>query len=72
VGISSGPFEILIRLFCHSNDELYEFLSKEIGRISGVKGMETMIQLKVIKRTFAWLLPEDEASEVSSTQSVTK
>lgn len=55
VGICSGPNQLLITILAVSPEELSEFITNELGDISGIITTETMFHLKYLKRTLGWL-----------------
>ena len=56
----TGPYTILVKLYCRDNEHLMELLNRKIQEISGVTATETLISLEQsIKRH----LPVDYQSE---------
>ncbi|HEY8599744.1 MAG TPA: Lrp/AsnC family transcriptional regulator [Thermomicrobiales bacterium] len=54
VGIATGPYDLLIEGMLRSNEHLQRFLSRRLGVIDGIKGMQTAHILDVPKITFDW------------------
>ncbi|MCL5959394.1 MAG: Lrp/AsnC family transcriptional regulator [Chloroflexi bacterium] len=60
VGIASGSSDVIIAAFFRSNEELLEFLTSRLGAVPGIRHGETSHLLKVVKRTYDWIRPEQQ------------
>jgi Lrp/AsnC family transcriptional regulator for asnA, asnC and gidA len=54
VVVTAGSFDLLVEVVCESDDHLLELLSKRIRSISGVRGTESFVYLKLHKQTYSW------------------
>lgn len=63
VGVSTGAYDLIIGVLFRSNEELFSFLTVKLAGIPGVRKTETSHILKVLKRTYDWVRPDDEAIE---------
>ena len=59
VGVTTGAYELIIAALFRSNDELLQFVTTKLGRIPGVRSAQTSHVLKVLKRTYDWVMRED-------------
>ncbi len=59
VGVVTGAFDVAAGASFRSNEHLHEFLSKKLGSIRGVRRTVTSIFLKVVKRSFKYVVPTD-------------
>ncbi len=57
VGASVGRYDILVEGFFTDNAHMQRFLTEEIGRLDGVKDVETSLILEVAKFAYDWSLP---------------
>ena len=55
VFVCLGRYDVLVWGLFQGQEELYSFITKELGRIPGIIGTETMIGLGVMKLSFAFL-----------------
>ena len=55
VGYTTGPIQILSGVHAPSTENLSEFVTKELIRIKGITGIETLTYMKVLKQTFTWI-----------------
>ena len=55
VGISTGPYDILISACFKSNGQLLDFLAGKIATLEGVKRIQTHIILDVAKHGYDWV-----------------
>jgi DNA-binding Lrp family transcriptional regulator len=55
--VTTGPFGILFTALFQSNEALDTFLSKELGKIRGIRHVATVNILRLTKRTFAYGVP---------------
>ena len=58
VGICSGSNQILISVMFQSPERLSRFITNELARIPGMIRTDTLLSLKVVKRTLGWLQPD--------------
>lgn len=49
---TSGYSDLLCETVLHDNDALYEFTTEVLGRLSGIKQVETNLELATVKRAF--------------------
>jgi Lrp/AsnC family transcriptional regulator for asnA, asnC and gidA len=54
VGLSSGRYDIIVEAFFVDQEHLLDFVSNELGALSGVTTVETSIILKVVKFSYEW------------------
>ncbi len=57
IGVTTGAFDIFFTAVFRSNDELYEFISRKLARIPGIRHTATSSILRLAKRTFAYGVP---------------
>lgn len=57
VTVTTGASDLVVAAIFRSNDELLEFLSKDVGGIEGVLRTSTAYSIRVVKRAFD-LFPE--------------
>jgi Lrp/AsnC family transcriptional regulator for asnA, asnC and gidA len=55
LGYISGPIQLLAGIHASSTENLSEFVTKELIKIKGIIGIETISFLKVLKQTFTWI-----------------
>ncbi len=54
VGLSSGRYDIIVESFFVDQEHLLDFVSNQLGSLSGVTTVETSIILKVVKFSYEW------------------
>lgn len=54
VGMSSGRYDLIVEAFFVDQEHLLEFVTGELGKLSGITGLETSIILKVVKFSYEW------------------
>ncbi len=59
VGITTGTYDLIIATLFKSNEDLLQFVTTKLGRIPGVRSTQTSHVLKVLKRTYDWVMRED-------------
>ena len=59
VGVTTGTYDLMIAALFRSNEELLQFVTEKLGTLPGVKSTQTSHVLKVLKRTFDWVMRED-------------
>ena len=57
VVICTGPYDILIEVACHSNDDLLSFISDKLAKVAGVREIETFLYLRTVKDSDQWSIP---------------
>jgi Lrp/AsnC family transcriptional regulator, regulator for asnA, asnC and gidA len=57
LGLSTGRYDIIIEAFFNDTEHLLSFVSKRLGSLSEVSGVETSIILRVDKFSYEWELP---------------
>ncbi len=57
--ISTGRYDIIAWMMFQEPEDLSDFLRTELGNIPGLVSVETMINLKIIKASFAYLAEEN-------------
>jgi DNA-binding Lrp family transcriptional regulator len=55
VGIYSGPTQLIVAVFAASSDDLSNFVNQEISLIPGIRRVDWLIHMNILKRTFSWL-----------------
>ncbi len=58
VVICTGPYDILIEVACHNNDDLLDFISNKLAKVEGVREIETFLYLRIVKDSDQWTVPE--------------
>ncbi len=56
----TGPYTILVKLFCRDNEHLMELLNRKIQEIEGVTATETLISLEQSIKRHIPIVPEEE------------
>ena len=59
VGVTTGTYDLVIAALFRSNDELLQFVTTKLGRVDGVRSTQTSHVLRVLKRTYDWVMRED-------------
>jgi Lrp/AsnC family transcriptional regulator, regulator for asnA, asnC and gidA len=54
VGLSSGRYDIIVEAFFVDQEHMLNFVSNQLGSLSGVTTVETSIILKVVKFSYEW------------------
>ena len=54
VVITAGRFDMICEVVCEDNEHLLRVLSEELARIDGVRGTETMVELRFVKESYRW------------------
>jgi Lrp/AsnC family transcriptional regulator for asnA, asnC and gidA len=54
VGLATGRYDILVEAFFTDQEHLLDFVSKRLGSLDGVTGLETSVILKVAKFSYEW------------------
>lgn len=54
VAVTTGVSDIWLHAMFRSNDEVYDFISKKLGSIRGIRKCETATVLRITKRSFAY------------------
>lgn len=54
IGITLGHYDILIEAWFKSNQEMLNFVTNTLGRISGIQRSETLQVLKLVKYGYDW------------------
>jgi Lrp/AsnC family transcriptional regulator for asnA, asnC and gidA len=54
VVVTAGRFDMICEVVCEDNEHLLRVLSEELGRIDGVLGTETMVELRFVKESYRW------------------
>jgi Lrp/AsnC family transcriptional regulator for asnA, asnC and gidA len=57
VGMSTGRYDVIVEAFFHDQEHLLDFVSKQLGGLPGVTGVETSLILKVAKFSYEWEIP---------------
>lgn len=60
VGVTTGTYDLMIAALFRSNEELLQFVTAKLGTTPGVRSTQTSHVLKVLKRTFDWVMREDQ------------
>ena len=60
VVICTGPYDIIIEVACHSNDELLSFISDKLAKVEGVREIETFLYLRIVKDSDQWNVPQPQ------------
>ena len=54
LAVTNGEFNITLSAVFKSNDKLYDFLTRRLGGMTGIRRSITSIFLRVVKRTFVY------------------
>jgi Lrp/AsnC family transcriptional regulator for asnA, asnC and gidA len=54
VGVSTGRYDLIVEAFFANHEHLLDFVSQELGGMSGVTAIETSLILKVAKFSYEW------------------
>jgi Lrp/AsnC family transcriptional regulator, regulator for asnA, asnC and gidA len=54
VVMCAGSFDLLAELVCEDDERLLQVLNDSVRSISGVRGTETFLYLKLAKQTYTW------------------
>ncbi len=54
VAVTTGVSDVWVNAMFRSNEEVYDFISKQLGQIRGIRRCETSSVLRVKKRSFAY------------------
>jgi Lrp/AsnC family transcriptional regulator for asnA, asnC and gidA len=54
VVITAGRFDMICEVVCEDNEHLLRVLSEELAAIEGVRGSETMVELRFVKESYRW------------------
>ena len=57
MGICTGEFDILAAALFRSNNHMYEFLTRHLGRMRGIGSTTTSSIIRIVKRDFAYPVP---------------
>lgn len=57
VGASTGRYDLIIEAFFSDQEHLLEFVSTQLGGMSGITAVETSLILKVTKFSYEWEIP---------------
>lgn len=57
VGVSTGRYDVILESFFLNQEHLLEFVSKKLGSLDGVTGVETSLILRVAKFSYEWEIP---------------
>jgi Lrp/AsnC family transcriptional regulator for asnA, asnC and gidA len=66
VACSIGENDISIQVVGHNTDEVYQFVTNEIGKIPGVRKTTTSIVPVVLKDVYQWKIPRAACSSDTS------
>ncbi len=62
VGITTGGYDVLAAAVFRSNQELLDFITRRLSRVSGIVRTTTSSVLEVVKRTPTFIAPGDGAT----------
>ena len=54
VVLTAGAFDVLCEVVCEDDDHLLDVINRRIRSISGVRGTQSFVYLKLRKQTYAW------------------
>jgi len=66
VACSIGESDISIQIVGHDTNEVYQFVTNEIGKIPGVRKTTTSIVPLVLKDVYQWRIPKGACGSVST------
>jgi DNA-binding Lrp family transcriptional regulator len=50
VGATTGPTNLVASVLCRDNDDLYRYMTERVGRIDGVRDLEVVPAMRVVKQ----------------------
>lgn len=62
LGVSTGIYDLIVVAQFRSTEELFAFLTVKIAAIPGIRKTETSHILKVLKRTYDWVRPDEHTT----------
>jgi Lrp/AsnC family transcriptional regulator for asnA, asnC and gidA len=68
VACSIGERDLSVQVVARSNEEIYAFATKVIGKLPGVRKTKTSIVPIVIKDVYQWRVPHSSTPEAGSEQ----
>lgn len=63
VAITTGAFDISVGAVFRNNRELYDFLTDDVAKISGITRTQTSHVLRTLKRVHDWIIYEPEEDD---------
>ena len=54
VVITAGRFDMICEVVCEDNEHLLRVLADQLATIDGVRGSETMVELRFVKESYRW------------------
>jgi Lrp/AsnC family transcriptional regulator for asnA, asnC and gidA len=54
VGMSAGRYDVMVEAFFSDQEHMLEFVTDNLGSLTGITDVETSIILKVIKFSYEW------------------
>ena len=54
VVITAGRFDMICEVVCEDNEHLLRVLSEDLAGIEGIRGSETMVELRFVKESYRW------------------
>lgn len=59
VALTTGNFDIIIEGYWADNEQLSNFLLKELRTVPGVNGPQTSLLLRIVKQSYDWGVPDE-------------
>jgi DNA-binding Lrp family transcriptional regulator len=63
VACSTGASDVSIQIVARNNDELYNFVTKVIAQVPGVRKTSTVLLPVVLKDVYQWSMPLDNCAD---------
>ena len=59
VGASTGRVDLIVEVVVRTNQDLADFLMKELGSLDGVLDSETNLIVRIYKQSWSWAIRDD-------------
>jgi Lrp/AsnC family transcriptional regulator for asnA, asnC and gidA len=71
VACSTGENDVSIQIVARNNDELYDFVTRVVAAVSGVRKTTTVLLPVILKDVYQWSIPAGQCADVAPTQHAT-
>jgi len=62
VAITTGNFDIILEGYWADNEQLSNFLLKELPKVPGINGPQTSLLLRIVRQSYDWGIPGESES----------
>jgi Lrp/AsnC family transcriptional regulator for asnA, asnC and gidA len=52
--VTAGRFDMICEVVCEDNEHLLRVLTERFARIDGIRGTETLVELRFVKESYQW------------------